>query len=60
MGSFGISLEQLFQFIGPMEEKSHLRELFDLFSERTDRDHAIILHLIKGVFEWEQDKYKFK
>lgn len=52
----GVSLEELFRFLGPMERKDALGEIVHLLSERTAEDHAMILRILETVLDWERNK----
>ncbi|MBT2289287.1 helix-turn-helix transcriptional regulator [Paenibacillus albidus] len=52
----GISLEELFRYVGPMEEKDALSEIVGLLVDRSVEDQRMALRLLKTVIEWEQKK----
>jgi transcriptional regulator with XRE-family HTH domain len=53
-----ISMEQLFRHVDPMKDKDELMEINELLSERSSKDHAMVLKIIKSVLDWEREKYQ--
>lgn len=53
-----ISLEELFQYIGPMDKKDILGQIVELLVERPVEDQRMALSLLKSVIDWEQNKNK--
>jgi len=51
-----ISLEQLFRYLGPMENKDALTKIIELLSERSVDDHEMALKVLRTVLDWEQKK----
>ncbi|MBP2110285.1 helix-turn-helix domain-containing protein [Paenibacillus silagei] len=51
-----ISLEELFRYIGPMEQKDALSQIIELLVERPSEDHKMALSILKSVLEWEEKK----
>lgn len=58
-GALGISMEQLFRFTDSKGEKDDLQIIMDILSEKSSKDRVLALKLIRSVFEWEKDKYKY-
>ncbi|GGF95663.1 transcriptional regulator [Paenibacillus albidus] len=52
----GISLEELFRYVGPMEEKDALGEIMELLVDRSVEDQRMALSLLKTVIDWEEKK----
>ncbi|MEK4849202.1 helix-turn-helix transcriptional regulator [Paenibacillus sp. FSL H7-0756] len=52
-----ISLEELFRYIGPMEQKDALSQIIELLVERPSEDQKMALSLLKSVLEWEEKKH---
>lgn len=51
-----ISLEQLFRGLDPIHNMDKFGEIVELLSQRSTKDHAMILKIIKSIFDWEQEK----
>ncbi|WP_436664011.1 helix-turn-helix domain-containing protein [Alicyclobacillus acidoterrestris] len=54
----GVSLEQVFRYIDPMEQQDELSQINELLSKRPFEDRAMALKIIKDVFDWEHRKYR--
>ncbi|MDX5883532.1 MULTISPECIES: helix-turn-helix transcriptional regulator [Bacillus cereus group] len=52
-----ITLEELFRYLQPMDKLDDLNTIMELLLSRTSEDHALVLHLIKSVFDWEAQKH---
>ncbi|ABY42074.1 MULTISPECIES: helix-turn-helix domain-containing protein [Bacillus cereus group] len=52
-----ITLEELFRYLQPMDKLDDLNTIMELLLSRTSEDHALVLHLIKNVFDWEAQKH---
>ncbi|WP_340026422.1 helix-turn-helix transcriptional regulator [Paenibacillus sp. FSL K6-1096] len=52
-----ISLQELFRYIGPMEQKDALSQIIELLVERPSEDQKMALSLLKSVLEWEEKKH---
>ncbi|ASA24901.1 helix-turn-helix domain-containing protein [Paenibacillus donghaensis] len=48
----GISLEELFRYVGPMEKKDALSEIVELLVDRPVEDQRMALSLLKTVTTW--------
>jgi transcriptional regulator with XRE-family HTH domain len=57
--ALGISIEQLFRYTDNKGEKDDLQIIMDILSEKSAKDRTLALALIRSVFEWEKDKYKY-
>ncbi|QUL58510.1 helix-turn-helix transcriptional regulator [Paenibacillus tritici] len=57
VGGLHISLEELFRYIGPMEQKDALSQIIELLVERPSEDQMMALSILKSVMEWEEKKY---
>jgi transcriptional regulator with XRE-family HTH domain len=57
VGGLGVSLEELFRYLDPMERKDALSQVVEMLSERSSEDQMMALGLLRSVFEWEQKKY---
>lgn len=53
----GVSLQELFQYVDPSVQPDELGELIDLLAVRPSSDRALVLKLVKSVFEWEANKH---
>ncbi|GFZ87047.1 transcriptional regulator [Paenibacillus marchantiophytorum] len=53
-----VSMEQLFRYIDPMEREDELSQINELLATRSMQDKAMVLKMIKDVFDWEASKYK--
>lgn len=53
----GISMEHLFRYIDPVNQQDELGQINELLSSRSDQDRAMVLHVIKNIFNWELSKY---
>ncbi|MNC27549.1 HTH-type transcriptional regulator SinR [compost metagenome] len=56
VGGLGISLEELFRYIGPMEKQDALGQIVKLLVERSVEDQNMALNVLKTVMEWEEKK----
>ncbi len=54
----GITMDELFRHLAPMEKEDDLNKIVELLSNRSAEDKALALKLIAAVFEWEKEKYK--
>lgn len=54
----GITLEELFRYLEPMDKQDDLTIIIELLSYRSSEDRALALDLITRVFNWESQKYK--
>lgn len=52
----GITLEQLFRHLDPMQTKDETSQLLELLESRSSIDKALMLSLAKSVFDWEAQK----
>lgn len=57
VGGLDISLEELFRYIGPMEQKDALSQIVELLVERHTEDQKMALSVLKSVMEWEDKKH---
>jgi transcriptional regulator with XRE-family HTH domain len=55
----GISLEELFRYVGPMAERDALGEIVELLIDRPVNDQQMALSLLKTIIDWEQKKDNF-
>lgn len=53
----GISMEHLFRYIDPADQQDELGQINELLSSRSEQDKAMVLHVIKNIFNWELSKY---
>ncbi|MNL48823.1 hypothetical protein D3C87_1717070 [compost metagenome] len=56
VGGLDISLEELFRYIGPMEQQDALSQIIELLVERPSEDQKMALSILKSVMEWEEEK----
>ncbi|MEK3688267.1 helix-turn-helix domain-containing protein [Paenibacillus sp. FSL R10-2736] len=49
---FGMSLEELFRVIDPMEREDEIGEIVNLLKERSKADQRMALKLVKTVLDW--------
>jgi len=56
VSGLGVSLEELFRFLGPMDRKDALGEIVRLLSERSAEDHSMVLRVLETVLNWERNK----
>lgn len=52
-----VSMEELFRYIDPMEREDDLAQIHKLLSSRSKQDKAMVLKMIRSIFEWEVSKY---
>ncbi|WP_379156105.1 helix-turn-helix domain-containing protein [Paenibacillus sp. sgz5001063] len=57
VGGLGVSLEEFFRYLDPMDRKDALSRVVEMLLERSVEDQTMALSLLKSVFEWEQKKY---
>lgn len=57
VGGLGISLEELFRYIGPVEKQDVLGQIVELLVERPSEDQKMALSVLKSVMEWEDKKH---
>lgn len=57
VGGLGISLEELFRYIGPMKQKDAISQIVDLLIERPSADQEMALSVLKSVLDWEEKKH---
>lgn len=57
VAGLGITMEELFRYIDPMQHKDDLRQINELLISRSSQDRAMVLKIIKNVFNWEEEKY---
>ncbi|MEK3687928.1 helix-turn-helix domain-containing protein [Paenibacillus sp. FSL R10-2736] len=57
VGSLGISLEELFRYIGPMKQKDAISQIVELLIERPSADQEMALSVLKSVLDWEEKKH---
>lgn len=53
----GVSLEQLFHHIDPIKQMDELGQIHELLHARSKQDKAMVLKMIKTVFDWEEAKH---
>ncbi|MFB9279403.1 helix-turn-helix domain-containing protein [Cohnella cellulosilytica] len=53
-----VSMEELFRYIDPMKREDDLAKIHALLSSRSNQDKAMVLKMIRSVFDWEASKYK--
>lgn len=53
-----ITLEELFRYLEPMDKQDDLNIIVELLLYRSSEDRALVLDLIKRIFDWETQKYK--
>lgn len=53
----GVTLEELFRYLDPMEQQDALGEIVGLLIDRTPQDHAMALSVLRTVLEWEKAKH---
>lgn len=54
----GVTLDELFRYIDPMDYKDDIANIVELLSTRTDADRKMALTLLLSVFNWEENKYQ--
>lgn len=54
----GVTLEELFRYIEPMDKDDDLSRIIQLLSNRSAVDRSLSLKLIESVFDWEKEKYQ--
>lgn len=54
----GVSLEELFRHIDPMEGDDDLAQIHRLLSERPAADHTMVLKVMQTVFGWAENQNK--
>ncbi|UOK62201.1 hypothetical protein MT997_28445 [Paenibacillus sp. OVF10] len=54
----GITLDELFRYIDPMDHKDDIAHIVELLSTRTEVDRKMALTLLLSVFNWEENKYQ--
>lgn len=52
----GISMEELFRSIDPVQEEDHLGKINKLLSSRSHEDQMMVLNIVQRIFEWEEAK----
>lgn len=52
----GVSLEELFRYLGPMKKKDAFGEIVELLAERPRQDQEMALRVLKAVLEWGEKK----
>ncbi|MFD1903283.1 helix-turn-helix domain-containing protein [Paenibacillus rhizoplanae] len=57
VGGLHISLEELFRYIGPMEQKDALSQIIELLVERSSVDQEMVLRILISILEWEDKKH---
>ncbi|KHL91177.1 MULTISPECIES: helix-turn-helix domain-containing protein [unclassified Paenibacillus] len=57
VGGLGISLEELFRYIGPMKQKDAISQIVELLIERPSADQEMALSVLKSVLDWEEKKH---
>ncbi|MFD2881591.1 helix-turn-helix domain-containing protein [Paenibacillus rhizoplanae] len=50
VGGLHISLEELFRYIGPMEQKDALSQIIELLVERSSVDQEMVLRILISIF----------
>ena len=53
-----VSMDELFRYIDPMKREDELTQIHKLLSSRSNQDKAMVLKMIRNIFEWEAAKYK--
>ncbi|MFI8712170.1 helix-turn-helix domain-containing protein [Brevibacillus brevis] len=53
-----VSMDELFRYIDPMKREDELAQIHKLLSSRSNQDKAMVLKMIRNVFDWEASKYK--
>lgn len=53
----GVTLEELFRYIEPMDKEDDLSRIVQLLLNRSAVDRSLALKIIENVFEWEKKKY---
>ncbi|UNK18392.1 helix-turn-helix domain-containing protein [Paenibacillus sp. N3/727] len=53
-----VSMEELFRYIDPMKQPDEIGQINELLSSRSTEDQAMILSVMKRIFEWEESKHK--
>ncbi|MCD9024707.1 helix-turn-helix domain-containing protein [Cohnella silvisoli] len=52
-----VTLEELFRHLDPMEKKDVLGEIMEDLSARSPEDQAVVLQLLRTMFDWEEKKH---
>ena len=53
-----VSMEELFRYIDPMKREDEFAQIHKLLSSRSNQDKAMVLKIIRNIFEWEASKYQ--
>jgi len=53
-----ITLDELFRYVEPKENRDELHAIIDLLFNRPEEDRKLALKLLEDVFHWEKEKYK--
>ncbi|MEK5257584.1 helix-turn-helix transcriptional regulator [Paenibacillus sp. FSL F4-0125] len=56
VGGLGVSLEEFFRFLDPMDRKDTLGQIVEMLSERSAQDQVMALRVLQTVFDWEKSK----
>ncbi|ASA24926.1 helix-turn-helix domain-containing protein [Paenibacillus donghaensis] len=56
VGGLGVSLEELFRYLDPMERKDTLGQIVEMLSERSAQDQVMALRVLQTVLDWEKSK----
>lgn len=56
VGGLGVSLEEFFRYLDPMERKDTLGQIVEMLSERSAQDQVMALRVLQTVLDWEKSK----
>ncbi|OZQ67689.1 transcriptional regulator [Paenibacillus sp. VTT E-133280] len=56
VGGLGVSLEEFFRYLDPMEGKDTLGQIVEMLSERSAQDQVMALRVLQTVLDWEKSK----